>query len=358
MDKKAALKLIESLSNANGPSGYEDEVRDVVKQFGNGFADVTSDPMNNVYLKHHGNSGRKEKTLMIDSHLDAVGLVVQAVKPNGTIKFVQLGRWVPANLTAEKMRIRNRAGKWITGLVATKPPHFMTEAEKKAPIENDHLVIDVGTNSAEETKQQLLIDTGCPIVPDTQWEYWEQQDVMMGKAFDNRIGTSALLTTMHDLADEKLDYNLIGAVAAQEEVGLRGAEVTIKKVHPDIAICLEGCPADDTFTPEWLIQTGLKRGPMLRDMDTSFIADPEFQAFTVATAEDAGIPYTRAVRTGGGIDGAALQQYQGIPTICIGIPVRYEHTNYGIVAYSDFENTVKLLKALIAALSAEKIAAF
>ncbi|WP_283678386.1 M20/M25/M40 family metallo-hydrolase [Lentilactobacillus sp. Marseille-Q4993] len=176
----------------------------------------------------------------------------------------------------------------------------------------------------------------------------------MGKAFDNRIGTAALLTALEDLKDENLETNVIGAIAAQEEVGCRGAKVTVRKVNPDVAICLEGCPADDTFTPEWLIQTGMHRGPMLRDMDTSFIATPKLQKLVVEEAEKNNIPYTRAVRTGGGIDGSEFVNY-GVPTICIGIPVRYEHTNYGMVAYDDFQNTVELLKLVIKALDNKMI---
>ncbi|MHA3803215.1 M42 family metallopeptidase [Limosilactobacillus fermentum] len=347
-----------NISGVNAPSGFEEEAKNLVVDYGEKFCDTTADPMNNVYLELNGNSVNKKKTVMIDSHLDAVGLIVQAVKPNGTIKFVQLGHWVPANLTAEKMRIKNADGQWIAGVVATKPPHFMTEAEKKQPVDVNSLVIDVGTTSADETKNMLKINTGCPIAPDTQWEYWEKQDVMFGKAFDNRIGTAALLSTMHDFADKSFDYNLVGAVASQEEIGCRGAKVTVRKVHPDVAICLEGCPADDTFTPDWLIQTGMKRGPMLRDMDTSFIANPHFQEFAVEQATKNKIPYTRAVRTGGGIDGAELLMYEGAPTICIGIPVRYEHTNYGIVAYEDFENTVKLLKAILTSLNDDNISNF
>ncbi|MBT1153766.1 MULTISPECIES: hypothetical protein [Lactobacillaceae] len=90
----------------------------------------------------------------------------------------------------------------------------------------------------------------------------------------------------------------------------------------------------------------------------SFIANPSFQQFAAKTAKKAQISYTRAVRTGGGIDGSEILTYEGIPTICIGIPVRYEHTNYGMVAYQDFADTVKLVEEIITGLSSEKIAAF
>ncbi|MFD1126050.1 M42 family metallopeptidase [Lentilactobacillus raoultii] len=355
MEKKTTLNLIQSLTNANGPSGFEDEVRDVILKAADPFSTAHADSMNNCFIEHRQNDAQKPATLMIDAHLDEVGLIVQAVKPNGTLKFTTLGGWVPANLTAEKMRIRNQNGDWLTGLVATKPPHFMTAEERRRPITIDHLSIDVGTTSAEETKTKLKIDTGCPIVPDTAWQYLKPQDVMLAKAFDNRIGTAALLTAIKELASESLPINVVGAVAAQEEVGTRGAKVTIRKVKPDITISLEGCPADDTFTPDWLIQTGLHRGPMLRDMDTSFIANPHFQQFAIDQATMHQIPFTRSVRTGGGVDAAEFVTYEGVPTICIGIPVRYEHTNYSLVAYDDFENTVKLLTEIIRHLDTEKI---
>lgn len=358
MDKQEHLKMIEQLSNANGPSGFEHEVVEVVKKYLPTKTTAMSDAMCNTIIRYQNKAQGNQPTLLLDAHLDAVGFIVQAVKPNGTIKFVPLGGWVPANVTAEKVRIKNRAGQWITGVVATKPPHFMTAEERQQPITFENLVIDVGSISAVETTEKLQIDTGCPIVPDVQWQYFADRDLMLGKAFDNRIGTAAVLAVIDELKDEQLAVDLVGALAAQEEVGCRGVKVTVRQIKPQIAICVEGCPADDTFTPAWLSQTGFKRGPMLRDMDTSFIATPKFQAFAVQQAESLGIPFTRAVRTGGGIDGSELLYYQGIPTICVGIPVRYEHTHYGMVAYQDFIKTVKLLKQIILKLNAATIAEF
>lgn len=360
MDKMNDLNLIEQLSNANGPSGFENEVVAVVKRFLSPTLTADHDAMQNTIIQRKLDKPffNKKPTLMLDAHLDAVGFIVQAIKPNGTIKFVPLGNWVPSNISAEKVRIRNQNGNWITGLVASKPPHFMTETERHKPVAIADLVIDVGTTSAKETQEQLQIDTGCPIVPDVKWQYFADRKMMLGKAFDNRIGTAALVATLNDLQEKELSVNLIGALAAQEEVGCRGVKVTVRRVKPQIAICIEGCPADDTFTPKWLIQTAYRGGPMLRDMDTSFIANPNFQNFAIEQAKALKIPFTRSVRTGGGIDGSEILTYQGIPTICIGIPVRYEHTNYGMVAYQDFKNTVLLLKRIISNLTIETISNF
>lgn len=87
---------------------------------------------------------------------------------------------------------------------------------------------------------------------------------MLGKAFDNRLGTACVIEAMKKLSKEDLDVNLVGALAVQEEVGLRGAKVTAQTVKPDLAIIIEGSPGDDNFSEEYKIQSGLNRGPQLR----------------------------------------------------------------------------------------------
>ena len=78
---------------------------------------------------------------------------------------------------------------------------------------------------------------------------------MIGKGFDCRIGCAALLETMRRLANEQLNVDLVGVLSSQEEVGERGVHVAVNKVKPQIALCFEGCPADDTFTEPYAIQT-------------------------------------------------------------------------------------------------------
>ena len=46
----ADIKLIEEITNAFGPSGFEEEVCKVIKKFTEGF-DVSNDAMCNVYMK-------------------------------------------------------------------------------------------------------------------------------------------------------------------------------------------------------------------------------------------------------------------------------------------------------------------
>lgn len=357
MEKQEAIEMLKAFSNANATSGFEEEFVKLFTETVKPYANLEVDGMLNVYASKKENKG-KRPVIQLDAHSDAVGFITQAVRPNGLIKFVPLGGWVKYNIPALKVKIRNQDGDYIPGVVATKPPHFMTAAERNQVPDVADMSIDVGSLSREETIKDFKIDTGCPIFVDVDCQYNERTGLFFGKDFDDRFGAGAMVGILNELQGEETNFDVVGALSAQEEVGLRGAYVTARKVKPDLAIVLESCPADDTFTPEWLSQTGLKRGVMLRDMDTTFLPNPKFQQYACDLADKNNIPYTRSVRTGGGQDGAAIYYENGAPTIVIGIPVRYEHSPYCFTAYSDFKASVDLACAIIRDLDQEKLASF
>jgi putative aminopeptidase FrvX len=221
------------------------------------------------------------------------------------------------------------------------------------------MVIDVGAGSAGEIQEEYQIPLAAPVVPDVRFEYNEKHDTMMGKAFDNRLGCAALIAALDALKDKKPGVSITGAFAAQEEVGLRGATVTAQAVQPDIAISFEGCPADDTVVDSYAVQTALRKGPMLRHIDTMMITNPRFQALALSVAREKNIPVQEAVRSGGSTNGRVIHlSGKAVPVIVIGIPVRYAHTHYGISSYADFENAVKLACEVIQRLDEKTIGGF
>ena len=121
----------------------------------------------------------------------------------------------------------------------------------------------------------------------------------------------------------------------------------------------EGCPADDTCVEPYMVQTAIKRGPMLRHIDARMITNPRYQRYALDLAEQLGIPVQDAVRSAGSTNGAAIHLAgKAVPVIVIGIPVRYAHTHYGISAYADFENAVKLACEILKRLDEEQIMRF
>lgn len=352
------IEMIKKLSNANGVSGFEDDVLEVAREYAPKGTDIKEDSLRNLYLKRANHKGNLP-VVQLDAHSDEVGFMVQAIRPNGTLQFINLGAMVNSNIPAHRVRVRTVNGDYIPGIIASKPPHFATAAEKNRMPEIDEMSIDVGASSYEEAYNDFGIRIAAPVVPDVDFEYIEKHDLMIGKAFDCRLGCAAILKTLQELENEELNVDIVGAMSVQEEVGTRGALVTTRTVKPDIAIVFEGCPADDTFQPPYLIQTAIHKGPMLRHIDIRMITNPRYQKFALDLARRFDIPVQESVRTGGATNGAPIHlSNQGVPCIVIGLPVRYIHSHYGIASYEDFKNAVKLACEVIRALDEETIRSF
>ena len=329
MDKQTTLQMIAAISNANGVSGFEDDVVAAILPYAEQVGETKVDRMRNVFIRRKENTGSRP-VVQLDAHSDEVGFMVQAICPNGTLRIIPIGGWVSHNIPAHKVWVRNRYGKYIPGLTASKPPHFMTEQERKAPLDIKDITVDVGAVSREEAIEVYGIRIGEPVAPDVTFTYAEDTDLMVGKSFDCRLGCAAILKTMHELAGEELAVDIVGACASQEEVGVRGATVTAQVIQPDLAIVFEGCPADDTCVEPYMVQTAIKRGPMLRHIDARMITNPRYQRYALDLAEKLGIPVQDAVRAAGSTNGAAIHLTgRGVPVIVIGVPVRYAHTQIG-----------------------------
>lgn len=358
MDKQTTLQMIAAISNANGVSGFEDDVVSEILPYAEQVGETKVDRMRNVFIRRKENTGSRP-VVQLDAHSDEVGFMVQAICPNGTLRIIPIGGWVSHNIPAHKVWVRNRYGRYIPGLTASKPPHFMTEQERKAPLDIKDITVDVGAVSREEAIEVYGIRIGEPVAPDVTFTYAEDTDLMVGKSFDCRLGCAAILKTMHELAGQELAVDIVGACASQEEVGVRGATVTAQVIQPDLAIVFEGCPADDTCVEPYMVQTAIKRGPMLRHIDARMITNPRYQRYALDLAEKLGIPVQDAVRAAGSTNGAAIHLTgRGVPVIVIGVPVRYAHTHYGVSAYADFDNAVKLACEILKRADADLIESF
>lgn len=341
------IELIQSLTEAFGPAGFEEDVIDVLVRASNGLH-YEIDPMNNLYM-WFGEKDPLKPTIMLDAHLDEVGFMVQSIKANGLIAITPLGGWVPSNVPAHTVTIKTQTGQYIRGVITSKPPHFMSDAEKKAPLEVENLLIDVGCISREDVVNRFGIQVGDPISPEVTFDYNSDTTVMFGKAFDNRLGCACVLVALKELQNENdLPFNIIGAFASQEEVGTRGAVVTTQKVQPDLAIVFEGSPADDMYYDAHTRQCALKSGVQIRHRDSSYISHRRLINVAKDLADAEGIPYQSAVRHKGGTNAGKIHLGNGaVPVLVLGVPSRYVHTHYNYASYEDFRAAVDLAKAVI-----------
>ena len=351
-----SIALIRELASAFGPPGFEDDVLKIAKKYIPSKYNFEIDSMLNLTMNNTTNKPELP-TILIDAHLDEVGLMVHSINENGTIAFTTLGEWVPNVLTAQKVVIKNLDNDFIIGVVSTKPPHYAHLKDEELKIQS--LSIDIGASSKEEVQNYYKISPACPIVPHSEFEYFDDTNIMMSKAFDCRLGCAAVLETLDIIKDLALNVNIVGALSSQEEVGMRGAKVLASRIKPDIAIVFEGSPADDSFAASSQIQTRLKKGPMLRHIDNSMIANPRFMRFAIDIAKKNNIDLQEAVRLGGFTNAMAYSLSESAtPTIVIGHPVRYAHSGNSIASLDDYKKGVALAVEIIKALNSNIISSF
>ena len=128
----AVLELCAAISDAFGPSGYEKEAVDVIESSLGGLA-AHRDSMQNLYVSLPQNVGGRP-LVMLDAHTDEVGFMVQSITATGLLRIVPLGGWVEHNIPAHTFLLHNRRGETVRAVSTSKPPHFMTAAERIAPI--------------------------------------------------------------------------------------------------------------------------------------------------------------------------------------------------------------------------------
>ncbi len=342
------IELIEKLCNARGASGFEDEVLDIVRGYCADFATFKEDSMRNLYIYPKTNKGNRPQ-ILLDAHSDEVGFMIQAIKPDGTLRFIPIGGWNEKSLPSSKVQIYTSSG-YISGVITAMSPHLMTADQRNAPVSYENLTIDIGATSDNEAKE-MGVEIGAPAVPLSPFGYDEKRGILHGKAFDDRLGVASMLICLKSLTAQKTDMDIVGVISSQEEVGERGITAVMHNIKPSVAICFEGCPADDTSAPPYMVQDALRKGVMLRYMDRTVICTPRFTSFAREVAEKKGIKVQMAVRSGGGNNGAyIISANGGTPVIVAGIPVRYIHTFNCIAMLEDVKECasfgVELCKSL------------
>ncbi|TXJ16205.1 M42 family peptidase [Brachyspira aalborgi] len=351
------LNLMKELTEAFGPSGFEDDVIEIVRKRTE-FIDNQKDSINNLYFGLE-KIDCKKPIVALDCHIDEVGFMIEHINDNGTMSFIPLGGWHIPNIVSNSVVIKSSSGEFVKGVIGSKPPHFMTEEDrKKLPILQD-LYIDIGTRKKEETQKVFGISVGDPVVPDVNFRYDERTKSICAKAIDNRVGALCIIKILEYFKNKKLDVNLVGIMSAQEEVGMRGASVAVNKVKPDLIIVFEGSPADDTFYFGERTHGAIGNGTQLRIIDGGMITNPRLSRYTIDIAKKNKIAHQIIVREKGSTNGAVYHKSNlGIPCVVLGIATRYAHSHYCYASYDDIIASLDIAKELIKSLNKEKIANF
>lgn len=340
----ALSDMVLRLSSAFGPSGEEGEVRALFREF---CPDVPwrVQRMGNIMAEIQGVG--EYPRVMLAAHMDEIGIMVQTLMDGGWGRFIPLGSW-PANaLPAQRFRLRNAKVQEYMGVVGTLPPHFLKEDERNRALRIEDLHLDFGVQTPVDI-EKLGVEKGDMGVPDGESKLLPS-GLVLGKAMDDRAGCALMLEVLRRIKNHPNTLIPVGTV--QEEVGTRGIQAAGRELRPDVAFILEGAPTDER--PGAPPQTAVGRGPQLRFYDATLIAHRPLVRWLLNLAREEGIPYQTAVRSSGGTDGGAIhKEGEGIPTVVVGIPVRYAHSHQGFISLQDLEHGVKLVTKAIERLDA------
>lgn len=341
------VELLRKLSDAFGPSGVEDEARMILREELEAYADeVEVDRLGNIIFTHRGDEDAP--TIMLAAHTDEVAVLVTFIEDSGVLRFQPWGI-VDGLLLGQRFRLRGRKGD-LYGVVGSKPPHVLSEEERKKPIPAEELFIDVGAMTRKEAEDKGAYE-GMMGVYDV--EFRDLGDgYLMGKAFDDRAGCY-VMTEVFKWAKDK-PYNLVAVGTVQEEVGTRGSKTAAWQVYPDYGLAIEGTFAVDMpGVPPHKQSAALKKGPVVTIADRSVIAHPKVLGSIMEAAQAESIPYQYKKVPSGGTDAGSIHLTKGgVPSGTVACPCRYIHGPAAVTTVEDIENTVRLVKAFVKRISA------
>jgi len=340
--------LLKALSEAVGVSGDEGSVRTVVIDAVRKYVDeLKVDALGNVLVFKRGTdepsaspeSGGRRLRVMLDAHMDEIGLMVVGHDSDGFLRVRAVGGIDPRLLPGTLLQV---GPERIPGVIGVKPIHLLEEGEGQKVPQLKDLVVDIGAASKDEASKLAPLGTYTAFAT----QFREIGPTVSGKAFDDRAGCAVLVEL---LRGERFRFDLHAAFTVQEEVGLRGARVAAYAIEPDCAFALEGTVADDIPKDKDVSPTTeLGNGPAITVMDRSFVADRRLVRLLTDAARELGIPYQFKQPGVGGTDAGAIHLTKaGVPSVAVAVPCRYIHAPVSLMSLNDFDNLVALIKAAL-----------
>ncbi len=319
------LDLLEKLTQTFGPSGYEDAIRDVIRQEVAPLVDeVRVDPLGSLVAYRKGTGGGQK--IALAAHMDEIGVMATYVEEQGYVRFTSIGGLRPLNCVGSRVRFAN-------GVVGVVSMERRDDVNSMPALQ--HLYIDVGATSRED----------CPVAVGDPGQFIgplvRQGNRLVSKTMDDRVGCYVLIEALRQL--KETPHEVYAIFSTQEEIGLAGARTSAFRVDPDMAISIDVTGTGDTPKAHPMA-VELGKGPAIKVKDGGMIAHPLVRDKLVAAAQEAGLPYQMEILLGGSTDAAAMQLVRaGVPSGCVSIPCRFIHSPSEMVDAADVENAITLL---------------
>ena len=326
--------LVKELARLNAPSGFEDDVRNFIKE--NVCADeIYTDNIGNL-ICHKKGSGKK---VMVCAHMDEVGLIITEITSEGFLRFATLGGIETAVLGSKKVLIGKNK---IPGIIGTKAIHLQKRDDVSTPFNLKELSIDIGAKDKESAEK--LVSLGEYAVFDGEYTPFGE-NLVKSKALDDRVGCAILI----ELIKESYDSDMYFVFSVQEEIGLRGAKIAAHTINPDISLVIEGTTCSDVYGSKKHNQvTNLGGGAVITAVDGAAISDKQYFDFITETAKKNNIKLQIKRTTMGGTDAGAIQRSgTGVKTAVLAVPCRYIHSPVSVMNKSDLDSVYQLSKCVL-----------
>lgn len=341
------LPLLHELCDVFGPSGHEDEVRACIRRHIEPLVDEVEETiLGNLIVRRRGVNPRA--TILLDAHMDEVGLMITGIDDQGFLRFGPLGGWDARVMPAHRVVVRAADGSKRTGIIGVLPPHVTAPSDRDKAYPMENLVIDIGCSSASEAAD-LGICVGSPAL--IQCSFAEMANgIVSAKALDDRVGCAIVISVFKALKDKPLNVDLIGSFSVQEETGGTGAMTTAATLQPEVALIIEGTTATDTpGVPASKRVASIGQGPAITIADARTIVPEKLVRFLEKQAIGNNIPYQFKTPLVGGTDAHSFQSSgRGILTGIVSVPCRYIHSPVSLLSQKDMADTAKLVKAVVA----------
>ncbi len=349
------IELIKRLSLAFGPSGWEDDVRAVIREeIGKAADSITEDRVGNLIVRVKGRgldyNASKPARMMIAAHMDEVGFMVKDVTDEGYLKFSPIGGMDPRVLCGRHVMIHTDKGTEVPAMIATKAIHLQSAEDRAKATPTKKMYFDIGARTKEEGFKAVSVGD-CGVFDSDFMTFGKDGAFLKGKALDDRLGCAALIEAIRDLHDSPCDlpFDVYFCFTCNEEIGISGAGVAAFTVEPDMALLVEACAVNDLpGVPGASRVASLGGGCVLTLVDSTALYDQSLTAFLRHTAEDQGVRYQIKQGTGDMSDGGMIQRSMaGVRTAMLSVPVRYTHSAASVTGYADYESARDLLIAAL-----------
>lgn len=330
------IPLLKEICETPGAPGFEHPIRNVVLREIASLADeVSIDNMGNVTAIR---KGRDRKKVMVAAHMDEISFIVNHIDDGGFLRFHPLGGFDPKTLTAQRVIVHGKHD--LIGVMGSKPIHVMSPEERnKVPKISDYF-IDLGMSKEEVDK---VVSVGDVVTRERQ--LIEMGNCVNCKSIDNRVSVFILIEALRKLGTD-LPFDVYGVFTVQEEVGIRGANVSALQHQPYFGIGLDTTIAYDVPGAAGHEKvTELGKGTAIKIMDSSTICDGRMVRYMKQLADKHQIKWQPEVLPAGGTDTAAIQRMSagGAISGAISIPTRHIHQVIEMADKSDIEASIELL---------------